>query len=114
VERPPAAEEILTVLPADEPAEASLPAVAPPRRRRQPGPEYDDDDVPRPQPRRPRFQCPFCGTRSFPVVERRISTAGWVMFIILLVLLCLPLCWLGLLMKDEYRVCSACGMKLGG
>jgi hypothetical protein len=75
VERPPDAEEIQEVIPVDEPAEEPAPA---PRRRR-PVREYDDgdDDEPRRRSRRPRFQCPFCGTRGFPVVERRTSTAGW-------------------------------------
>jgi hypothetical protein len=29
-------------------------------------------------------------------------------------LTCLPLFWIGLLMKEEVHFCSDCGMKLGG
>ncbi len=59
-----------------------------------------------------RFKCPFCQTESPPLVRQRISTAGWVTFVVLL-LFCLPLFWIGLLIKEDYRVCSGCGMKLG-
>jgi hypothetical protein len=59
------------------------------------------------------FHCPFCKTTSRPIVKSQVSTAGWIMFILLLVLLCWPLCWIGLFIKEDYRVCSACGIKLG-
>ena len=64
-------------------------------------------------PRRSRFHCPFCGCNDPPVVRRKVSTAGWVMFVVLLCFLCLPLFWIGLLMKEEYRICADCGIKLG-
>jgi hypothetical protein len=30
-----------------------------------------------------------------------------------MLLFCLPLFWVGLLVKDYYRVCSECGTRLG-
>jgi hypothetical protein len=45
-------------------------------------------------------------------VRRRISTAGWVVFVALL-LFCFPLSIIGLFIKEDYRVCSSCGIKLG-
>jgi LITAF-like zinc ribbon domain len=58
------------------------------------------------------FRCPFCRSSYPPEVKRRISTAGWVTFVVLLVL-CFPLCLIGLFIKEDYRVCSSCGIKLG-
>jgi hypothetical protein len=67
----------------------------------------------------PDFQCPFCRTEAPPRVYSKMSTAGlawfWVFFVLGLVTLCLflPLCLPGLFMREEYRVCSRCGVKLG-
>jgi predicted RNA-binding Zn-ribbon protein involved in translation (DUF1610 family) len=58
------------------------------------------------------FRCPYCQSQNFPRVLQKISSAGWVAFIVLL-FFCIPLCWIGLLMKEDYRVCSSCGMTLG-
>ena len=58
------------------------------------------------------FHCPYCNSSMPPMVQSQISSAGWAVFVILL-LFCLPLFWIGLLIKEEYRVCSSCGMKLG-
>lgn len=41
------------------------------------------------------------------MVESKISQDGWVVFIVLL-FFCLPLCWIGLLMRQETRVCPVC------
>jgi hypothetical protein len=59
-----------------------------------------------------RFTCPFCRTEAVPIVRQKISAAGWITFVILL-LFCLPLFWIGLLIKEDYRMCSGCGTKLG-
>jgi DNA-directed RNA polymerase subunit RPC12/RpoP len=59
------------------------------------------------------FRCPYCGSRQLPQRRSKISAGGWVMFWILLLFLCFPLCWIGLLMKEEYLVCYDCGIKLG-
>jgi hypothetical protein len=57
------------------------------------------------------FRCPHCQTTAPPVVATRISTAGWVVFFALLVF-CLPLCFVGLFIKEEYRQCSWCRAAL--
>ena len=58
------------------------------------------------------FECPFCHTNNPPLVRQKVSTAGWMTFWVLL-LVCFPICWIGLLMKEDYRVCSQCGITLG-
>jgi len=60
----------------------------------------------------PALPCPYCRMYAPVRIERRISTAGWVVFGILL-LFTIIFCWIGLLIKEEYRVCSNCGAKLG-
>ena len=57
------------------------------------------------------FRCPFCQSNLAPKRKRKISTAGWVTFSLLLVF-CFPLCIIGLFIKDEYHVCRDCGVKL--
>jgi LITAF-like zinc ribbon domain len=61
---------------------------------------------------RPMFHCPYCHTTVLPRIERKVSTAGWVVFTLLL-LCTIIFCWIGLFIKEDYRVCSQCGMKLG-
>jgi len=58
------------------------------------------------------FKCPYCQSQSPPIQKQKISTAGWILFVVLL-LACFPLCWIGLLMKEDYRACSFCGLNLG-
>lgn len=58
------------------------------------------------------FRCPYCQSAYPPMVMQRISAGGWVVFAVM-ILFCLPLFWIGLLMKEDYRVCTSCGMKLG-
>jgi hypothetical protein len=41
------------------------------------------------------------------LVATKISSEGWLAFILLL-FFCAPLFWIGLLMKEEYRVCPVC------
>lgn len=57
------------------------------------------------------FRCPSCGTHYPPVLERKISTAGWVTFAILLVTV-FPLFWIGLLIREDVPVCQVCQAKL--
>jgi DNA-directed RNA polymerase subunit RPC12/RpoP len=57
------------------------------------------------------FRCPFCQSNLAPKVKRKISTGGWVTFVALLIF-CFPLCIIGLFIKDEYRVCRSCGIRL--
>ena len=58
------------------------------------------------------FKCPYCQSQSPPLQKQKISTAGWILFVVLL-LACFPLCWIGLLMKEDFRSCSFCGLNLG-
>ena len=60
---------------------------------------------------RARFRCPFCQSNLAPKRKRKISTAGWVTFSLLLVF-CFPLCIIGLFIKDENHVCRGCGVTL--
>jgi len=57
------------------------------------------------------FRCPNCGTHLPPVLERKISTAGWITFAVLLVTV-LPLFWIGLLIREDVPVCQVCEAKL--
>lgn len=57
------------------------------------------------------YRCRNCGTTALPVIERRISTAGWVVFSLLLVFT-LVFFWIGLLMKENVSICPVCRAKL--
>lgn len=57
------------------------------------------------------FRCPFCRSKRPPLVRNQIATTGWVLFCVLLIA-CFPLCILGILIKEQRRVCSSCGIKL--
>jgi RNA polymerase subunit RPABC4/transcription elongation factor Spt4 len=57
-----------------------------------------------------RFSCPNCGNTFPPRIERRISTAGWIVFAILLVVF-FPLFWIGLLIREDVKVCSVCSAR---
>lgn len=58
------------------------------------------------------FRCPYCGTSELPYITTRISDAGWVVFVLMLIL-CFPLFWIGFLMTEDVRHCAACGARLG-
>jgi hypothetical protein len=81
--------------------------------------ERDDEDDDREWSRRSRrsrrddvgFRCPFCGTDEIPLRQSKIATTGWIVFAVLL-LLFWPLFFIGLLIKEEHKVCAECGMKL--
>ena|SRR5215468_3538824 len=57
------------------------------------------------------YHCPRCGTTYLPVIERRVSPAGWVVFSVLLVLTVIFF-WVGLCMKEDVAVCPVCRMRL--
>ena len=57
------------------------------------------------------YRCPNCGTTALPIVERRISTAGWITFALLLVFT-LVFFWIGLLIKENVSVCPVCRTTL--
>ncbi|MFN6963998.1 MAG: LITAF-like zinc ribbon domain-containing protein [Pyrinomonadaceae bacterium] len=56
-------------------------------------------------------RCPVCCGQFLPRVERRISSAGWIVFAVLLVVF-FPLFWVGFLIKEDVRVCPSCGTRL--
>lgn len=58
------------------------------------------------------YRCPRCNAAYLPIVEKKISSEGMLIFILLL-FFCFPLCWIGLLMKQESRVCPVCHANLG-
>ncbi len=58
------------------------------------------------------YRCPSCGTNYLPVVERRISTGGWITFALLLVFT-VVFFWIGLLMKEDVPVCPVCRRRVG-
>jgi hypothetical protein len=58
------------------------------------------------------FRCPRCMSQYLPRMERRVSTAGWITFAVLLVFF-FPLFWIGLLIKEEVPVCQTCNSKVG-
>ncbi len=57
------------------------------------------------------YRCPNCGTHYLPIIERRISTAGWIIFSLLLVFTFIFF-WIGLLMKEDVSVCPVCRIRL--
>ncbi len=54
-------------------------------------------------------QCPFCRQSARTLQVDQISTGGWIVFAVL-VFFCIPLCWIGLLMRESKFKCSNCGM----
>src|SRR5205823_4753211 len=58
------------------------------------------------------FRCPHCMSQYLPRLERRISTAGWITFAVLLVFF-FPLFWIGLLIKEDVQICQSCNSKVG-
>jgi hypothetical protein len=62
----------------------------------------------------PVFTCPFCHFQGPPIIEKKVSSNGWIIFVLLL-LFCLPLCWLPFVIdgcKEETRTCSSCHTRL--
>jgi hypothetical protein len=57
------------------------------------------------------YRCPNCGTHYLPVIERRVSTAGWITFALLLVFTVIFF-WIGLLMREDVSVCPVCKFRL--
>lgn len=58
------------------------------------------------------WRCPRCMSTFLPRMERRITTAGWITFAVLLVFF-FPLFWIGLLIKEDVRVCPTCLSRVG-
>ncbi len=45
------------------------------------------------------------------MIVEKVSTAGWVV-LILLVLFCFPLFWIGFFMKERRSQCPRCGVQV--
>jgi hypothetical protein len=60
------------------------------------------------------FTCPFCRATAPPITRSKVSTTGWVLFL-LLTISCFGifLAWVGLLIRENYKVCSRCGVRIG-
>lgn len=76
--------------------------------------------APKPQPlfdyRQPRemtyaYRCPRCASQQMPRYQRKVSTAGWITFAVLMAVF-FPLFWIGLLMKEDVQFCSVCNLRL--
>jgi hypothetical protein len=60
------------------------------------------------------FRCPFCQSTLPPKVERHLSQLGVFLVIITLLTFLIPLTILfAILLREERRRCSQCGIKLG-
>jgi len=61
----------------------------------------------------PLFTCPYCFSHLPPRFKKSLTATTWIVFVVLLVLdfLLSPLAFF---IKEEQRVCSGCGIKLGG
>lgn len=60
-----------------------------------------------------QFRCPYCQSTLPPLIRKRVSGAGWTLFILLFLFTCAIFCWFALLIQEEYRICASCGTKLG-
>jgi predicted RNA-binding Zn-ribbon protein involved in translation (DUF1610 family) len=57
------------------------------------------------------YRCPHCGTNFLPILDRRISTAGWITFALLLVFT-FVFFWIGLLIKEDVPICPICRQRV--
>jgi len=58
------------------------------------------------------FCCPYCQTTRPPTWKSEVSQVGWIVFAVLLITTCV-FCFVGLFIRDKYRVCSQCKIRLG-
>lgn len=59
------------------------------------------------------WACPFCRWQGAPVEKSKVSSGGWITFWILGLLTCMIFCWVGLLIRENFRLCGNCGSKVG-
>ncbi len=57
------------------------------------------------------YRCPRCSNGQPPRYEKKVSTAGWIVFAVLMVVF-FPLFWIGLLFKEDVPFCSVCNLRL--
>jgi DNA-directed RNA polymerase subunit RPC12/RpoP len=61
------------------------------------------------------IKCPYCKYEGYPIMEEKISTEGWILFVVLL-FVCLPLCWIPFVsrsFKQQIVRCPNCGFTMG-
>lgn len=83
------------------------------------GDTFTAHQAPRPQPlvqQQPQnvaygYRCPRCASQMMPKVVKRVSTAGWIVFAVLMVMF-FPLFWIGLLIKEDVQMCPVCNFKI--
>jgi RNA polymerase subunit RPABC4/transcription elongation factor Spt4 len=83
------------------------------------GNPFSTFETPRPQPlayRQPNnlangYHCPRCAAQVMPRVERKVSTTGWIVFAVLMVVF-FPIFWIGLLIKEDVKICPVCNIKI--
>jgi hypothetical protein len=56
--------------------------------------------------------CPNCHTQIVPRYKRKISQAGWIVFVVLLVSIP-PLFWIGLCIREDAQMCPICNTRVG-
>lgn len=59
----------------------------------------------------PRFVCPYCQSTAPPKWKSEVSQTGWIVCAILLVTTCF-FCFVGLFIRNRFRVCSNCRIRL--
>lgn len=78
---------------------ASMPPPMPPVHQRQPQQVANG------------YRCPRCSSQFYPKHVRKVSTAGWIVFAVLMVTF-FPLFWIGLLIKEDVRICAVCNARI--
>lgn len=63
------------------------------------------------EPLGPILLCPYCGQRAHVIIRHKLSTAGWVVLLLLL-FTTIILFWIGLFFQEQYYVCSRCGSRI--
>jgi len=66
-------------------------------------------------PQMETYRCPFCGTSVKPIIQSKVSTAGWVIFFLLIFfIITIEICWLGLFIRQNVVTCPMCSRNLKG
>jgi phage FluMu protein Com len=59
-----------------------------------------------------RAECPFCKTVGRIYSKNETTTGGKILFVVMILFLCWPLCWIGLMITERRTYCGACQMKI--
>lgn len=54
--------------------------------------------------------CYVCGSQRAPVYRKSMSQSGLIVLVVM-VMFCFPLFWIGLLMQETIRICPDCGAR---